>query len=309
VTLQSADVTVAVPTAGRPAALARLLDALPDALQGTAVAEVLVVDNAPHDRSSGVRELVAGRARYVAEPQRGSAFARNRALAETTTPLVAFLDDDVVPAAGWLAALRAPLRSGVVAVGGCVRLDPTVPRPRWFDERGIGGYVTSFDLGRPAGELRPGEYLVTANALFDVAALRSVGGFDPALGPRPGVQLVADDVHVVRQLQAAGGTVLWEPAAMVVHDFPPERRRAGWLIRRAYLQGRSDWLLDREVLAERRAGGARVALSWLASELAARRRDGLTDPATAFHALTDVSRTAGALRQGIRLARARDRRG
>ena len=303
-------VTVAVPTAARHAPLRRLLQALPLALQGVPVVEVLVVDNAPGQSAAEVVASAAG-VRLVVEPVPGAAAARNRALREVTTEWVAFLDDDVVPEPGWLAALVDGVVDDVVdggavrAVGGRVVLDPSVARPRWFDEAGIGGYVTAFDLGRPAGAVSEGEYVVTANALFHVPSLLAVGGFDEALGPRPGAQIVADDVHVVRELQRAGHEVRWQPAAVVVHDFPADRRRARWLLRRAYLQGRSDWLLDAELLATRRAGGARVALSWLGTELGRRRREGLRRPTTAFHALTDVARTAGALRQGIGLARGR----
>jgi hypothetical protein len=45
-------------------------------------------------------------------------------------------------------------------------------------------------------------------------------------------------------------------------------------------------------------------LSWLGRELSSRRREGLADPATAFHAATDLSRTVGALVQALELARA-----
>jgi glycosyltransferase involved in cell wall biosynthesis len=239
------------------------------------------------------------------EGQPGSAFARNRALAEVDTDRVAFLDDDVVPQPGWLAAL---LRTGGVAAGGRVVLDPAAPRPSWFDEPGIGGYLTAFDLGGPARPLVAEEYVVTASAVFDVAALRGVGGFDPQLGPRPGSQLVADDVHVVRELRRAGGTVWWQPDAVVVHDLPAERLRPTWLMRRAFLQGRSDWLLDEEVLRQRALGGARVAVAWLGGELRRRSAEGLHRPATAFHLATDVSRTAGALSQGLRWRRDREPR-
>lgn len=297
-------VTVAVPTARRPESLRRLLAALPAAMAGAAIdAQVLVVDNDCHGTARAVVEAAPLDVRYVLEPEPGSAYARNRATAETTTPVIAFLDDDVVPQPGWLAAVTRPVLAGAAGCGGRVILDPSVARPRWFDEAGIGGYLTSFDLGGPSRPLARAEYIVTANAAFDTAALRASGGFDPCLGPRPGSQLVADDVHVVRQLQRAGGAVWWEPSALVVHDLPAERLRVSWVLRRAYLQGRSDWLLDAEEFRQRRAGGARVALSWLGSELRARRREGPLRPATAFHLVTDVSRTFGALRQALLLRR------
>jgi GT2 family glycosyltransferase len=293
-----------IPTARRPESLRRLLAALPSALRGIE-ADVLVVDNDSAGSAQRVVQSAPAQSRYVVEPRAGSAHARNRGLAEVTTNVVAFLDDDVVPEPGWLAALLRPLGSGVVAVGGRVLLDPAVARPRWFDEAGIGGYLTAFDLGGAGRPLGHGEYVVTANAAFDAEALRSIGGFDPALGPRPGAQLVADDVHVVRALMAAGHQVAWAPEALVVHELPAQRLRRSWLLRRAYLQGRSDWLLDQVSLRQRRAGGARVALSWLRGELARRAAEGLSDPGTRFHAATDLARTLGAVGQGLRWRGAR----
>lgn len=300
--------TVAVPTARRTAALHRLLNALPAALAGAPRSEIVVVDNDAGGSARAVVEASGVTARYVVETEAGSAFARNRALAEATTPVIAYLDDDVVPQPGWLAAVVAPVLSGAAGSGGRVILDPAVRRPRWLDETGIGGYLTAFALDGPPRVLARDEYVVTANAAFDTAALRNAGGFDPKLGPRPGSQLVADDVHVVRMLQRQGGEVWWAPDAVVVHDLPPDRLRPTWLLRRAYLQGRSDWLLDADVLAARRAGGARIALSWLGGELRTRRREGLLDSATAFHAATDVARTFGAVGEALRLAR-RDGKG
>ena len=291
-------VTVAIPTARRAGSLRRLLAALPAALDGAA-ADVVVVDNDPREPVQGVVAAAPLPVRYLVEPQPGSAFARNLAVAEAGTELIAFLDDDVVPHPGWLAALTAAMTDDVVAAGGPVELDPLAPRPPWFRDAGIGGYVSAHDLGHEARDLVAGEYLLTANAVFRTEALRAVGGFDPRLGPRPGVQLVADDVHVVRELQRAGGRVVWQPTAAVTHELPAERTSRRWLLRRAYLQGRSDWLLDEAVLRRRRAGGARVALSWLESELAARRGDGLSRRDVRFHLATDVARTLGALRQGL----------
>ena len=73
--------------------------------------------------------------RLVRHPRnRGLAAARNTGIAAATAPVVAFTDDDCVPADDWLEALLEPYDSAdVVAVGGGVEalrretLDPPVP--------------------------------------------------------------------------------------------------------------------------------------------------------------------------------------
>src|SRR2546428_655065 len=112
------------------------------------------------------------------------------------------------------------------------RLLAALPAPPDGTAQG-GVLVVGNAAGQPGAD---GEHLLTANAAFRTDALRAIGGFDPRLGPRRGVQLVADDVHVVRELQRSGGRVVWQPSAVVTHDLPAERTARAWLLRRAYLQ-------------------------------------------------------------------------
>ena len=300
-------VTVAICTFRRPAALAAGLQAL--ALQDDPgfTWDVLVVDNerppgaAPvFDRHGGALGVSA---RLVREEVPGSAAARNRVIAESEAEVTALLDDDVAARPGWLKTLLGPVLAGRAdGAGGPVLLDPAVPRPAWFDEEGIGGYLARFDPASVERPLAPEEYVSTANAAFRTAVLRRTGGFDPALGPRGRSPVVNDDVLVSRRFLAAGGRLRYVPGAVVVHQLPPERLRPGYLLRRAYAQGRSDWLLEREQMARRRLGGARVAVGGLAAESRRRAREGLWRRCVAFHAACDAARAAGALREALALA-------
>lgn len=302
------DVTVLVPTYRRPDGLRRLLTAVASEAPPFRW-EVVVVDN---DRAGSARPVVeavvAGfpvPVRYVVEQSTGAVHARNRGIREAAGRVLAMLDDDVVPRPGWLAAVCAPVLAGeAVGAGGTVVLDPAVARPRWLDEDGLGGYLTAHSLGPDPRPLTANEIVVTANAAFDRAAVQQVGGFDPTYGPRGRVQIVADDAHLVRELVRAGGTVLWQPDAVVVHDLPPARLTRRYLLRRAYWQGRSDWLLWSTDHRARRFGGARVAVvlagGWLRRELRQRRAEGMTHRPVAFHLACDVARFAGTMVQVAR---------
>jgi glycosyltransferase involved in cell wall biosynthesis len=300
------DVTVIVPTYRR-ATLARTLQGI--ALQEPDFSfELIVVDN---DGARSAEPVVADHApamrapvRYLYEPRTGSSYARNTAIAAANGAVIAWCDDDAEPQPGWLAALVAPIRAGnAEGTGGRVVLDPDVDRPRWFDERGIGGYVTSFHLGDEERELTGREFVVTANAAHATSWLRRIGGFDTSLGTMAGVNFGGDDVRVARSLRAAGARLRYVPTAVVVHELPPERLHARYLLRRAWWVGRSDWVLDAAALQQRKYGGARVALSWYAAELKRRRREGISDPAVLFHALCDTARVSGSLVGAAQLAR------
>jgi len=298
-------VTVIMPTYRRPSSLARALEGLARQEPGFEW-ELVVIDN---DDAPGAKAVFAahegtfgGRARMVRETRRGSAYARNRGIEEARGDVTAMIDDDVVPAPDWLAKVVGPVLSGRCSgAGGLVLLDPSVERPKWFDEVAVGGYLARWDLGAEERQLSEKEFFLTANCAFDTAKLRASGGFEPSLGPRGGTPLVNDDALLVRRVREGGGEVRWVPDAVVFHELPASRLNRRYFLRRAYAQGRSDWILDREALSERRFGATRVATSWLGSELRRRSREGLRRPEVAFHAVCDVARTVGALREAARM--------
>src|SRR5690606_3783513 len=116
-------VTAAICTRGRPQQLARALESL--RRQRVPPSEVLVVDNAPvDDAGERVVARVCPAARYVVEPIAGLYFARNRALAEATGDVIAFLDDDAVASPSWGAAIQAAFGRRPALGGGTGRVEP-----------------------------------------------------------------------------------------------------------------------------------------------------------------------------------------
>jgi GT2 family glycosyltransferase len=295
-------ITVIMPTCQRPEALERALAALAGQSDPGLPWSLIVVDNDP---AAGATATVAAAGRafpvpitLVHEPRRGASHARNRGIAEATGTILALVDDDVAAAPDWLAHLVEPIVSGRChATVGRVELDPAPTRPPWFDEIGIGAYLARLDLGPEERVLPPDGYIQSCNAAFLAEWLRATGGFDPRLGPRGSTQLVAEDNLVTRRIMAAGGVVGYVPSALVVHELPARRLSMRYLLARAYYQGRSDWILDRDGLELRRYHGLRIAVAWLAREWRRRWSEGLRRPGVAFHALTDAVRTAGAVRE------------
>src|SRR5262249_40184507 len=113
--------TVAVCTRGRPDDLEQCLTSLTH-LDYPSL-RVLVVDNAPDD--DAVETLVRTQASpidYVCEPRPGLDWARNRAIVEATTDVLAFTDDDAIAEPGWLKALVGPMVEdpGVMVTTGLV---------------------------------------------------------------------------------------------------------------------------------------------------------------------------------------------
>ena len=99
----AAEFTVAVPTYNGAQRLPQVLDALRCQV-GDLTWEAVVVDNNSQDDTAAVVRQAQqnwpsnSSLRYCFESTQGLAFARSRAIAVATAPLVGFLDDDVVPA-------------------------------------------------------------------------------------------------------------------------------------------------------------------------------------------------------------------
>jgi GT2 family glycosyltransferase len=218
--------TVAVCTRGRPEDLERCLQALADLTVD--VAEVLVVDNAPTDDLT--REVVARhpRARYVREPRRGLSWARNRALLEARTPLIAFTDDDVLVHPRWAESLLMAFDAhpGATVVTGLVAPAELSTRAqvvfeacggfgRGYDHRWLQAASTS-PRDAAAAVHRIGSVGTGANMAFRRDRLVSVGGFDPALGSGT-VTRGGEDHEALCRLLAHGDLIVYEPAAVVRH--------------------------------------------------------------------------------------------
>jgi mycofactocin glycosyltransferase len=255
------EVTVVVPVKDRPDGLRRLLAALAEtvpagtgpagtvpagtgptatvpagtgpggAADAVGLAEVIVVDDGSADPGACravVEQAAPGtRVRLIRHPSsRGPAAARNTGAAAVGSPLVAFLDSDVVPAPGWLAPLLAHLADPAVALAAprIAALPPTGGATGWLDryER----LRSSLDLGPAPGPIVPRSrvaYVPSAALLVRRAALGS--GFDEELH-------VAEDVDLVLRLHAAGWRLRYEPAARVAHEH--RARPVSWWTRKAF---------------------------------------------------------------------------
>lgn len=226
-------IAVCVVTCRRPDMLARLLEAIGDLEPPPgAEVEVVVVDN---DSKRPVRDLVEGigarlplPVRYRAEPRPGVSFARNAAIAEAAgADCIAFIDDDMMPPKGWLAALvRAQRATGAAAVTGPIQPAFEHPPPPWLAE--------IFDLCYVRPTAGPCMKEASAgNLLLDRRAMTSFGlSFAEEFS-----RLGGEDTQLAADLVAAGLEIAWAPDAIAMEHVPAARMSVGWLSRRWFRYG------------------------------------------------------------------------
>ncbi|WP_424991078.1 glycosyltransferase family 2 protein [Fluviibacterium sp. S390] len=159
---------VIIPHYNDPERLGRCLSALAPQLAAHRDVEAVVADNAsPCDL--GPLQAAHPGVRFVTEPTKGAAAARNRGVAETTAPLIAFLDSDCVPAPDWLeTALRLAGKAGLT--GGRVDTFDETPPPR----SGAEAFETVFAFHQRSYVQDKG-FSVTANLLTSRAVFDDVG--------------------------------------------------------------------------------------------------------------------------------------
>ena len=200
-------ISVVVPTRDGAARLPRLLAAL-DAQDLHDPYEVVVVDDGSRDTTPQVlAELGPGLAvplqviRFPAS--RGPAAARNAGWRAASAPIIAFTDDDCAPEKGWLGALVAGLDGADIAQGR-TELDP--------DQDDNHGPFSHF-----VGVRRESGYYETCNIAYRRAALERVGGFDEGFRHPFG-----EDTDLAWRVKAAGGSTVFVPDAVVLHDVVPQ---------------------------------------------------------------------------------------
>lgn len=215
------EIAVVVPTYRRPDRLRRLLTALEAQTLARDRFEVVVVDDASGDETPAVLAAAVAESplalRTVTAPVNGGpAAARNRGWRSTEAPLLAFVDDDVVPDPGWLevgrAALAADAHIGVVQ--GPITTPPGSPPverlPRWSVWRQVEAPNPHFD---------------SCSIFYRRAAVASAGGFDESH------DWWAEDTALAWRVLDDGWGRSFAAGAVAAHDV--EQRPVAWFARQA----------------------------------------------------------------------------
>jgi glycosyltransferase involved in cell wall biosynthesis len=225
------DVSICIASFRRPRGLARLLDSLfrqklPEGLD----VEIVVVDNdaAGEARSRALALCDAARtARWFVEPRQNIALARNRAVFEARGRWIAFIDDDEVPEADWLAELLRVQRlyDADAVTGPCLPRFESPP-PAWIEE---GGFFERprWPTGRHLDRAYTNNVLTRSRSLALMEAL-----FDERMGLTGG-----EDTEFFQRFANAGHAIVWCDTAMVYDAVPETRANLRWILARSYRMG------------------------------------------------------------------------
>lgn len=217
-------ISVVVCTRERPAVLKRCLDSL--ATVAKDVAEIIVVDNAPHLPETA--EIAQGRekVRYVAEARPGLSVARNAGMRAASGSIIAFTDDDAVVHPKWAKRIAAAFSSpDVLCVTGLVLPSELRTASQLTFEVELGGFGRGtrshrfrdrvfrpmIPFGAPVWHVGAG-----ANMAIRRSALETVGAFDERLGA--GASGCSEDSEFWYRVLTAGYDCQYDPSIVVYHE-------------------------------------------------------------------------------------------
>ena len=182
--------------------------------------------------------------RLVTEDGPGVSYARNRGIAETSAPLLVFIDDDERINPGFLRAYADffDAHPDAVVAGGRIIAEYVTGRPAWLSKYTEMPIANPMDFGDAVRPFPAGRVPGGGNMAFRRSAALRYGGFDPSLG-RVGRMLIGGEENDFFERLMRGGETCWYvPGAVMCFFIPPEKLTESYFRRLCYNVGVSQRL-------------------------------------------------------------------
>lgn len=186
--------------------------------------DVVIINNNSTDNTETIcKDFIAANPnlniKYFVETQKGLSAARNRGIRESTTDLIAFIDDDadITPAYVETAIDFFVDHPEIDAMGGkIIPVYETGHEPDWLSKP-LWGLVTKVDWGNHTRKYPYSKYPAGASMVFRKNVFDEIGNFNTDL------LLRSDDKFIFRQMENAGKKFLYYPKLVAYHHIDAER--------------------------------------------------------------------------------------
>ncbi len=224
-----ARLTIAICTYNRNELLRHCLQSI--ATQLCHELEVLVINNFPdqenHQQLIELCEIIPG-CRVLKEYKTGLSYARNRALRESKTEYIAYIDDDAKLTDNYVCrAIELIHKENLMVVGGHIKSWWFYGRPVWL--RSDWGEKPT--LGDKLTKLAEDQYLWGSNMIFARTVLEHIGGFPEDQGMKGHVIAYGAENIAQINLRARGHNIYYDPSLVVEHMVIKEKLALGWHLR------------------------------------------------------------------------------
>jgi glycosyltransferase involved in cell wall biosynthesis len=218
-------ISVVICTYNRDRFIGETLNCLSKQTLSPAAFELIVVDNNSTDNTASITKNFIDahsflQARYVYEPRKGLSFARNRGIQEAKASIIAYIDDDVILANGYLEAIYYFFTTHISAAGMGGKTLPRFPDgdpPKWLSSY-LTGITGTVDYGNELKRFsRPMKYPGGCNMAYKKDILLEAGGFNNELKAR------ADDKYIFEKVKKINSEIWYVPDAFSLHTINAER--------------------------------------------------------------------------------------
>lgn len=182
--------------------------------------------------------------RLVCESGPGVSYARNRGIAETESPYMAFIDDDERVNEAFIGSYIDffDAHPDAVVAGGRIIAEYVTERPAWLSKYTEMPIANPMDFGEKVCPFPLGRVPGGGNMAFRRSGLVGYDGFDPSLG-RVGRMLIGGEENDFFERLLRGGETIWYvPCAVMWHIIPPEKLTESYFRRLCYNVGVSQRL-------------------------------------------------------------------
>lgn len=187
--------------------------------------EVIVVNGPSTDDTETILDQWSNAIKILRCPQANLSISRNVGIAAAAGDIVAFIDDDAVPHPQWITRLSHPYADPRTGAVGGFTVDNTGDQFQCqktiCDRSGSAYYVSEYFDERALNKIGSPYYpsLLGTNSSFRRSVLQEIGGFDDTFA------YFLDETDVCLRIVDAGYKVLYEPSALVFHQFSPSHIR------------------------------------------------------------------------------------
>jgi len=263
------DVSVVISTYNRADVLRNALDSLLQQEPPGLPYEIVVVDNNSTDSTRAVVESFIARGcpnlRYLFEPRQGLAYARNTGILASKAPIIAFTDDDVTVARGWIGTLKRTLdeHPETDCVGGRVLPRWNRPVPSWLT-REHWGPLALLDYGDTPFYVTASKRLclIGANTAFRRTVFTRIGLFASHVQAVKR-EVATEDHELLLRLWRSGGQGLYVPTLSVTSDIASDRFTKAYHRRWHQRHGRFMAIMHDEGTEQTRVGRMFGVPAWL----------------------------------------------
>jgi len=237
--------------------------------------ELILVDNNSKDQTAECTRTFIDRTpfplRYYFEGRQGQSYARNKGIQEARGDIIAFTDDDVIPAKNWISSIALAMgENGAAGIGGRILPKWEKPVPNWLkNKRHLWGYLAMLDsdeVRELALPLVDGAKIWGANMAFKKSLFEEIGLFDPKRGNVGNKLYRGEETEIVTRALELGKRLVFDPRPVVHHRVGAERMKKSYFRKVVFDGGESHALQPVTISGVHALGAPRWLYSIIAKE-------------------------------------------